>query len=111
MTDGRSVTQRLKLEALGLGGLPVYISEEYGEPKPCPIRFELIADSYPGRNLVYVGDNPKKDFVTPNRMGWTTFGVVNAGRNVHSQELGRLEKKFHPDYWIECVEDLQLFLC
>src|SRR5690554_3094663 len=29
LTDGRVVTQRLKLAALGLGDLPVYISEEF----------------------------------------------------------------------------------
>lgn len=34
LTDGRSITQRLKLEALGLLEYPLYISEEYSSNKP-----------------------------------------------------------------------------
>ena len=111
LTDGRAVTQRLKLAALGLGDLPVYISEDFGAPKPHPERFQLIANQYPGSNFIYIGDNPKKDFVTPNAMGWTTFGVVGNSRNIHSQDLNGLEFNFHPNYWLTQLEDLQNFLC
>lgn len=111
LTDGRAVTQRLKLAALGLDDLPVYISEEFGASKPDPTRFEIIANHYPGSNFVYIGDNPKKDFVTPNLMGWTTFGIMGCGRNIHSQDVSGLDLNFHPNYWLEQIEDLQSFLC
>lgn len=111
LTDGRAVTQRLKLAALGLDGFPVYISEEFGAPKPDPARFEIIANQYPGSNFVYIGDNPKKDFVTPNLMGWTTFGIMDCGRNIHSQDVSGLDLNFHPNYWLEQIEELQSFLC
>ena len=111
LTDGRAVTQRLKLAALDLDDFPVYISEEFGAPKPDPTRFEIIANQYPGSNFVYIGDNPKKDFVTPNLMGWTTFGIMDCGRNIHSQDLSGLDLNFHPNYWLEQLEDLQSFLC
>ena len=29
--------------------------------------------------FVYVGDNPVKDFVAPNAMGWTTIQIVRDG--------------------------------
>jgi putative hydrolase of the HAD superfamily len=29
----------------------------------------------PGDQLVYVGDNPAKDFQAPNRMGWITVQI------------------------------------
>ena len=111
LTDGRAVTQRLKLAALGLGDLPVYISEDFGAPKPHPERFQLIANQYPSSNFIYIGDNPKKDFVTPNAMGWTTFGVIGNSRNIHSQDLNGLDFNFHPNYWLAKPEDLQNFLC
>ena len=34
LTDGRSITQRLKINSLGLNFLPKYISEEYSSEKP-----------------------------------------------------------------------------
>ena len=34
LTDGRSVTQRLKINALNLQSLPLFISEEYCSLKP-----------------------------------------------------------------------------
>lgn len=111
LTDGRALTQRLKLAALGLDDLPVYISEEFGSPKPHPARFEIIANQHPGRNFVYIGDNPIKDFVTPNLMGWSTFGIMGSGRNIHSQDVSGLDLDFHPNYWLEQLEDLQNFLC
>ena len=111
LTDGRAVTQRLKLAALGLGDLPVYISEDFGAPKPHPERFQLIENQYPGSNFIYIGDNPKKDFVTPNAMGWTTFGVIGNSRNIHSQDLNGLDLNFHPNYWLDQLEDLQSLLC
>ena len=111
LTDVRLVTQRLKLAALGLEDLPLYVSEVFGAPKPHPERFQLIANQYPGSNFIYIGDNPKKDFVTPNAMGWMTFGIIGDSRNIHSQDLNGLDLNFHPNFWLKELEDLQNFLC
>lgn len=111
LTDGRSITQRLKLLTLGLNDIPAFISEEFGASKPDPVRFELIAKSYPGKTFIYVGDNPKKDFVTPNCLGWITFGLLCDGRNIHSQNLSQFEEHYLPHYWLSDIEDLQDFLC
>src|SRR5690554_2633295 len=109
VTDGRAVTQRLKLHALGLVDIPAYISEEYGASKPDPKRFELIEREYAADQFVYIGDNPKKDFVAPNRMGWTTLGLIDMGGNIHPQNLEDLAAEYHPDYWFESFCQLEEF--
>jgi putative hydrolase of the HAD superfamily len=45
--------------------------------KPHPLAFEQMAAAVarPGDRLVYVGDNPAKDFQAPNRLGWTTIQI------------------------------------
>ncbi|TNZ35798.1 2-haloalkanoic acid dehalogenase, partial [Vibrio parahaemolyticus] len=66
ITDGRSVSQRNKLFSLGLERLDSLISEEWGESKPGDIRFKEIERRYPDKcQYIYVGDNVKKDFITP----------------------------------------------
>lgn len=83
LSDGRSVSQRLKLLAVGLERLPAYISEEYGAGKPDPLGYELIERRWPGCRFVYVADNPGKDFIAPNRLGWFTIGARWVENPVH----------------------------
>jgi putative hydrolase of the HAD superfamily len=85
LTDGRSLTQRLKISALGLTHLPVYISEEWDGDKPARDRYLAITDRWPGRSYVAVGDNTAKDFTTPLALGWTACGLLDDGRNIHPQ--------------------------
>ena len=89
ITDGRSVTQRNKIEALGLSSTfdPIVISEEIGTSKPAEQNFLSIEQRWPGRKYYYIADNPKKDFVTPNRLGWTSICALNQGTNVHPQDF------------------------
>ena len=93
VTDGRSQTQRNKIEALGLAAFfdnrDVVISEETGVDKHSPDNFRRIEDAYPAQRYVYVGDNPAKDFEQPERLGWTTICLKDDGRNIHPQTGGR----------------------
>lgn len=106
LTDGRSVTQRLKLNALGLGGWPAYISEEYGSPKPALDRFKAIAQRYPAKHYVYVADNVQKDFIGCNSLGWIGIGMRGGQRNIHSQVLVGVPDESLPAYWVESWEEL-----
>lgn len=100
LTDGRSITQRLKLRALGLANLPAYISDEYGgADKPDPSRFRAIMTDYPAGTYIYVADNPNKDFVAPKALGWQTIGVRTPATGVHRQN-GLLPATHAPDLWI-----------
>ena len=111
LTDGRSVTQRLKLQALGLDALPVFISEEWGDVKPSERRFVEISDQYPAAQYVYVGDNPIKDFVAPNRLGWTTVGLLDSGSNIHRQDIKELSDEYLPSLWVKTLEELLSSIC
>jgi putative hydrolase of the HAD superfamily len=111
LTDGRSITQRQKLKALGLLHLPVYISEEHGSEKPSPDRFLQIMRDFPAESYIYVGDNPRKDFYAPNLLGWTSIGLLGDGKNIHSQNLSGLSKDCLPTIWISNMHDLLGFLC
>jgi putative hydrolase of the HAD superfamily len=111
LTDGRSMTQRKKMLALGLQRLPVYISEEHCSAKPEPRRFEMIMKDYPARAYVYVADNPRKDFIAPNRLHWKTIGLRGDERNIHSQDCEGLTSEMLPNQWIDTLTELPDILC
>lgn len=110
LTDGRSVTQRLKIKALGLSDLPVYISEDYGASKPAPERFKAIEADYPAQHYVYVADNVRKDFLGCNPLGWIGIGMRGNHRNIHSQALYGLPASALPAHWVNSWEDLTSLL-
>jgi putative hydrolase of the HAD superfamily len=56
-----------------------------GFGKPHPRAFEAV-EAWSGRsgcNLVYVADNPTKDFVTPRARGWQTVQILRPERVHH----------------------------
>lgn len=112
LTDGRSITQRRKLLALGLDKYHVYISDEYdGHTKPNPMRFKVIENNIPADKYVYVGDNVDKDFVAPNELGWLSIGLMPKPSFIHyANELG-LSKRKQPKFWIDNLSELEDFLC
>lgn len=76
ITDGRPNGQKKKLEALGLTHLvdDIIITDELGGPqfrKPCDIAFRILQTKWrmSPRDIVYVGDNLKKDFQAPKQLG------------------------------------------
>lgn len=111
LTDGRSVTQRLKINALGLSNLPAFISDEHGAMKPDPLRFKLIEKEFPDKNYIYIGDNPAKDFLAPNSLDWKTIGLKGDQRNIHSQDVTTLDKSYLPDCWLSELKELKGFIC
>ena len=63
ITDGRSLTQRLKIQALGLTDLfdDILISEAMQSEKPDDKRFVFLQNKYPAaKRFIYIGDNIKK---------------------------------------------------
>lgn len=88
ITDGRSISQRNKINALGLdkwfADSNIIISEEFGSEKTNKRNFVFFMDKYPSADYSYVGDNPRKDFLVPNQLGWRTIMLEDDGRNIHS---------------------------
>lgn len=88
ITDGRSTTQRRKIEALGLEKYfhkdLIFISEETGFDKNSKEAFAALVRIFPeAKSFYYIGDNPEKDFYYPNLMGWKTIQVPSHPDNVH----------------------------
>lgn len=109
ITDGRSLTQRNKIEALGLDkyieSSLILISEETGFCKPSLEGYQYVMKLYPGASYVYVGDNPKKDFYGPNQLGWMTICLKNDGRNIHPQE--EAEEAYRAQVSIENLKEIK----
>lgn len=91
LTDGRSVTQGLKIDALGLRGRfdVILITSELGpgfaKPSPRPFEFMSTRLQVVGSRSVYVADNPAKDFEAPNALGWMTVQVRRSEGLYHNQ--------------------------
>lgn len=108
LTDGRSVSQRMKLRSLGLENYPAFISDEFdGAVKPNLRRFKYIEEYYPSSKFVYVGDNPKKDFKAPNSLNWLTVGVKHSSNMIHKYNLEKIESSYLPKVWVENLSKLE----
>lgn len=105
ITDGRAVGQRNKYLALGLDRFispdRLLISAETGAEKTSPKPFEMIMKENPEENSwTYIGDNPTKDFLHPNSLGWTTIMLRdNLNENIHTQALPP-DKAYHPAHTV-----------
>lgn len=76
LSDGPAVTQRRKVEALGVAQWldPIVLTDDHGREawKPNVRCFRIIeeATGLAGDELAYVADNPAKDFAGPMKLGW-----------------------------------------
>ena len=89
LSDGFLPAQRLKLQALDMERFfdEVIFTEELGREfwKPSTRGFELMAQKLglPHEACCYVSDNPAKDFLPGNSLGWRTVQYVRPGQ-IHS---------------------------
>lgn len=82
VTDGNKLVQRKKVLALGLDGLirRCFYTTAHGieRCKPSPYCFEKICqlEKIPPREVVYIADNPHKDFIGIKPLGFQTIRVL-----------------------------------
>lgn len=84
VTDGNIITQKNKLVALNLYSNPIikkcFITHRFGlkNSKPSPYCFIKISqiEKVPFDKIVYIGDNPNKDFVGIKPLGFKTVRVL-----------------------------------
>lgn len=74
ITDGRPEGQRAKLKALNINVDKMIITDELGGAeyrKPNPKAFEIMQKELNTEfeKMVYIGDNIKKDFIAPQKLG------------------------------------------
>jgi putative hydrolase of the HAD superfamily len=81
VSDGPLVSQRRKIEALGLASRldPLILTDRWGRGywKPHERAFRKVeaVTGCSAAACVYVGDNPAKDFLAPRKLGWRTVRV------------------------------------
>ncbi|UNC93616.1 HAD family hydrolase [Candidatus Contubernalis alkaliaceticus] len=83
ITDGYLAAQKGKVKALGLEKLVdnIICTDSLGREhwKPSPLAFEIMLsqlDCAP-KASIYVGDNPKKDFIPGNQLGMVTVQLIS----------------------------------
>jgi putative hydrolase of the HAD superfamily len=81
ISDGPLVMQNNKIDALGIRNRPdaIILTDEWGRSfwKPHPRAFEEMSRrlAIAPRDCLYVADNPAKDFLAPNSLGWQTVRI------------------------------------
>ncbi|MFA8434213.1 MAG: HAD family hydrolase [Marinifilaceae bacterium] len=107
ITDGREITQKNKIKALGIEQFfeTILISEVTGYTKSNLYNFELLQNKVKGEQYVYIGDNVNKDFYAPNQLGWNTICLLDDGRNIHLQNFSQ-GKEYLPKSIIKSLKDI-----
>jgi len=107
VTDGNKIVQKNKIKALNLENhiKKTILTSNYGlrNSKPSTFCFQKICDmekTLP-TNLVYIGDDPHKDFVGLKREGFKTIRLFK-GRFKNE----RLSKEFEADYKIKSLKEI-----
>ena len=104
ITDGRIEGQRNKIAALGIEDMfdDIIITDELGGVqfrKPCDIAFRIIQNRWrlPASEIVYVADNPAKDFQGPIQLGMKSIwfdnedGLYSHDLTLEATRIGRLD--------------------
>ena len=109
ITDGRSVTQRNKIKALGLENLvdKLIISEEFGHEKPASLLYESFMGHDADLQFYYVGDNVCKDFITPKKLAWCCIGVLDK-KSIHKQNLSEFANEYLPHFFINKFTEIEI---
>lgn len=113
ITDGYLPAQELKVRSLGLEKYfdCILYTEKLGREywKPSPAGFEkLLAElDIAANQCVYVGDNLKKDFLSPNQMGFRTVRIVRR-RRIHFGKAPSAQAE--ANYEIDSIAKLPDFL-
>ena len=86
LTDGFLPAQQLKVQALGIEKYfeSIVYTEQLGREcwKPSPAGFEKIMQTLKTEpeDMVYVADNENKDFIAPNKLGFSTVQLIRPAR-------------------------------
>lgn len=57
----------------------------------------------------YIGDNLRKDFVAPNKLGWQTICLLDNGENIHSQDFS-VDSIFLPMHRVKELPSISEFI-
>lgn len=80
ISDGHYLMQKNKYKVLQLDNYIQYpiLTDFYHTQKPELQPFEMVMKKYKDENFfIYISDNPKKDFIAPNKLGWISIRYKN----------------------------------
>lgn len=109
ITDGNSIVQWNKIEALNLRDKvnEIIVSSDLGPniSKPSHMPYEKIAEKLGVclYNSVYIGDNPHKDFITAKKLGMKTIRII---RSEGDHMKTRLDYEYEADTKIFSLREL-----
>ncbi len=109
LTDGRLSVQKKKVKALGLDKMidKILYSDELGLEKPAIELFQWYERTFflKGRELIYVGDNPKKDFLGAKHLNWESVKVAT-GEGIYQRLSSCCQARIN----LDSVVDLERLL-
>lgn len=115
LTDGYLNAQKNKVNALGISNYfdviiyTDYFGREHWKPSPLPYLEIMNKLQFEGPELMYIGDNPLKDFVTAKKLKWNTIYIERQS----GEYIGKMvSSEFKADYTIQTLYELiELLLC
>ncbi len=99
ITDGHYIAQKNKFATLQLNKYIQYpvFTDFYHTKKPELKPFKMVMREFVNhKQFVYVSDNPKKDFIAPDKHGWLTIRYKNPKgiyKNFKSDAIFEVEQK------------------
>lgn len=111
ITDGNKIVQSNKIKSLEIEKFvkKVFITHRFGKihSKPSTYCFEKIAklEKQSFQNIVYIGDNPHKDFINIKKLGFKTIRILNG----MFKEI-KMEKEYEADINIQNLNELKNIL-
>lgn len=115
ITDGYAIGQRQKIKAIDADKYfdEIIVTDELGREywKPHPKAFEIMKELLNVRfsDMVYIGDNVTKDFVSPNRLGMKTV-CISREQGIYDINKHLFGEDFHAVYSIKNLYDLSNIL-
>jgi putative hydrolase of the HAD superfamily len=114
ISDGVLRSQQRKVTALDLERLveETVLTDTWGREywKPNPRAFLHLSTTWglTGDRMVYIGDNPAKDFVAPNRLQWRTIRLRLVGQLRSGEEAVTREQA--PRVTVSSIDELHDWL-
>lgn len=112
ITDGNKLVQNSKIESFGLRNIfkKCLITNQYGVKfqKPDSYSFELVRKMEKScwSNMIYVGDNPEKDFIALNSLGGTTIQTLQYRPADNNSNLSIAHSA---QYFVNSLEEIEQF--
>lgn len=92
ISDGNYIMQKNKFNALGLEkyiNFPIF-TDFYHTCKPDKKPYEMVMEKFDDDLFIYIADNPKKDFISPLKMGWKSIRYKNKN-GIYKNENGKYD--------------------